>query len=95
LREVVELIRKTPYSGIVEGLEREQVGIPTSVRLERGLERIILDRARVKGSSDPLGVGLMIVYLWQKYHEVGNIRIILRAKTYDMYPEDVRSLLVM
>ena len=65
------------------------------MRLERGLEQIILERARAMSSSDPLSIGLLIGYFLQKYHEVGNLRMILRAKAYGVYPEDVRSLLVM
>jgi V/A-type H+-transporting ATPase subunit C len=95
LREVVETIRKTPYAEAVEGLEREQGGVSPSVRLERGLDRIILHRVKAMSWSDPLGIGLMAGYLFEKYHEIGNLRIILRSKTYDMYSEDVRSLLVL
>ena len=95
LMEVIEVIRKTPYSSSVKGLEGEQRGIPSSLRLERGLDQIILERVRAMGSSDPLGIGLLVGYLLQKYHEVGNLRMILRAKAYGMYSEDVRSLLVM
>jgi V/A-type H+-transporting ATPase subunit C len=94
LREAVETIRKTPYAESVEGLEREQGGVSPSVRLERGLDRIILHRVKAMSWSDPLGVGLMACYLIQKCHEISNLRIILRSKVYDMYPEDVRSLLV-
>jgi vacuolar-type H+-ATPase subunit C/Vma6 len=95
LREVVETIRKTSYADVVEGLEREQGGMSPSSRLERGLDRIILHRVKAMSWSDPLGIGLMAGYLFQKYHEISNLRIILRSKIYDMYPEDVRSLLVM
>jgi V/A-type H+-transporting ATPase subunit C len=95
LMETVEVIRKTPYASAVEGLEREQGGITPSVRLERGLERFILEKVKAMSFPDPLGFGLMAAYLFQKYHEIGNLRIILRSKTYDMYSEDVRSLLVL
>jgi V/A-type H+/Na+-transporting ATPase subunit C len=95
LMEIIEAVRKTPYSVMLEGMETEQGGIPPSIRLERALERFILDKARAMSLTDPLGIGLMMYFLLQKYHEVANIRIILRAKVYDMYPEDVRSLLVV
>jgi V/A-type H+-transporting ATPase subunit C len=95
LREVVETIRKTPYVDSVEGLEREEGGVSPSLRLERGLDRIILHQAKAMSWSDPLGIGLMASYLLQKHHEVSNLRIILRSKAYDMYPEDVRSLWVV
>lgn len=94
-REILELIKKTPYSGVVERLEREGEGILLSVRLERELERAIMDKVRVMSHFDPLGIGLMIGYLFQKYHEICNLRILLRAKAYDMYPEDIRPLLVL
>ncbi len=95
LREIVETIRKTPYADAVEGLEREQGGVSPALRLERGLDRIILYRVKAMSWPDPLGIGLMAGYLFQKYHEISNLRIILRSKIYDMYPEDIRSLLVM
>jgi V/A-type H+-transporting ATPase subunit C len=95
MREIAETFRKTPYAEIAEGLEREQGGIPPSVRLERGLDQFVLDRAKAMGSTDPLGIGMMIGYLLQKYYEVCNIRVILRARAYGLYPEDIRSLLVM
>jgi V/A-type H+-transporting ATPase subunit C len=93
--EMIEAARKTQYLDILQALERERRGVPASAWLERELDRFVLKKARAMGLSDPLGIGLMISYLHQKYHEIGNLRIILRGKAYDMYPEDIRAMLVM
>ncbi|MHB8481954.1 MAG: V-type ATPase subunit [Nitrospiria bacterium] len=94
LNNVVEIIKKTPYSEAVRELNTEG-GILPALRLELGLNRLILRRARRMGIDEPLGFGLIAGYLLQKYYEGINLRVILRTKAYGMYDSDIRSFLVV
>ncbi|MBI1822214.1 MAG: V-type ATPase subunit [Nitrospirae bacterium] len=94
LNDAIEMIKKTPYSGVVAGIKPEGELFP-ALRLEIGLNRFILRRARKMGVDDPLGFGLIAGYFLQKYFEVVNLRMIFRTKSYGMYDSDIRSLLVV
>ncbi|MBI3606206.1 MAG: V-type ATPase subunit [Nitrospirae bacterium] len=81
-----DILQKTPYASVLneEGID-----------LERGLDRFMLKKTRRMGIADPLGIGVMADYFFRKTHELTNLRVIARAKSYGMYPADIRTLLVM
>jgi V/A-type H+/Na+-transporting ATPase subunit C len=95
IREMVDSARNTSYGDLFQGLEDTQRRLPSSAWLGGELDRRVLHRAKSVGLKDPLGMGLVVGYLFQKYHEIGNLRIILRGMNFEMYPEDIRSLLVI
>jgi V/A-type H+-transporting ATPase subunit C len=41
--------------------------------------------------TDPLGAGVPFGYLWRKYNEAVNVRVLLRGKTYGVPPATIRE----
>ncbi len=46
-------------------------------------------------SKDPLGIGVIIDYMWRKYLEITNLRIILRGKSIGLIESQIRKELYM
>ena len=89
-----EVLQKTPYESLIKNMEREREEMSSSLLIERGMTRFILDKVQKMIFADPLGIGLMIEFLVRKKTEIENVRTIFLAKQYGMYLEDIRSLLV-
>lgn len=86
-------VARTGFSEIAPRLGQESA-VSSTVRLERLCDQVVLDRANRIGRSDPLGPGLMVAYLFSRHHEITNLRLVLRAKAYQMYADDVGLLFV-
>ncbi|RJP26041.1 MAG: hypothetical protein C4536_16420 [Actinobacteria bacterium] len=52
-------------------------------------------RTCLKMSKDPLGIGIIITYMWKKYLEITNLRIILRGKSIGLIESQIRKELFM
>ncbi len=46
-------------------------------------------------SKDPLGIGVIIDYMWRKYLEITNLRIIIRGKSIGLIESQIRKELFM
>jgi len=87
-RRAMSSLRGTPYRALLSQgdslLEAEgELGRASSRRLDR-LYR-----------GDPLAAGLMIGFLWRKFHEVANLRLLARAKVFGPGPEKLRPELLI
>jgi vacuolar-type H+-ATPase subunit C/Vma6 len=49
----------------------------------------------LKMSEDPLGIGVIIKYMWKKYLEIINLRIIIRGKSIGLIESQIRKELFM
>ena len=47
--------------------------------MERFFERILMRNVRQSARNDVFGVGVMMDYVWMKYNEVVNLRLIARG----------------
>lgn len=52
-------------------------------------------RECLKMSKDPLGIGVIIEYMWRKYLEVTNLRIIIRGKSIGLIESQIRKELFL
>ncbi|NOZ19815.1 MAG: hypothetical protein GXP25_01870 [Planctomycetes bacterium] len=63
--------------------------------LERQLEEVLVRRGIKMGLSDPLSIGVAIGYIWRKYNEFVNLRLIARCKSYGMPQGAIREELII
>lgn len=74
----VELLAGTAYSGLVEELfQLLQTGRFAPV--ERYLDRLHLNKMRRFARRDVFGIGVLMDYVWRKYNECVNLRLVARG----------------
>jgi len=61
---------------------------------EKELEKYLIKRGISRFLGDPLSIAIAIGYIWAKYNEITNIRIIARCKTADVPEKVLRGELV-
>lgn len=52
-------------------------------------------RICLKMGKDPLGIGVIIEYMWRKYLEITNLRIIVRGKSIGLIESQIRKEMVL
>ena len=62
--------------------------------LEKELEKYLIKLGISRFLGDPLSIAIPIAYIWAKYNEITNIRIIARCKTADVPEKELRGELV-
>ena len=62
---------------------------------ERALEDYLMRKALGLGTGDPLGVGVVVGYLWAKQNEITNLRIVVKGKSVGMPEARVRGELIL
>ncbi len=95
VEDINPLLEKTPYRipfevGIKEFLKTDLVSM-----IERKMEEYMLKKLIGLFKADPLSMAIIIAYLWSKYNEIVNLRIILRGKAVGMNEEAIREALVV
>jgi V/A-type H+-transporting ATPase subunit C len=83
------LLTKTPYRKALEAAWRNFDEKGESA-FEDEIEKHIME-ACLKMSKDPLGIGVIIEYMWKKYLEITNLRIILRGKSIGLIESQIRK----
>ncbi|MFH1288740.1 MAG: V-type ATPase subunit [bacterium] len=63
--------------------------------LERKIEEMVIKRGASVYNKNSLSVGIPIGYIWRKYNEVVNLRIIMRCKKVGMPESKIREELVL
>jgi V/A-type H+/Na+-transporting ATPase subunit C len=61
---------------------------------EKELEKYLIKRGISRFLSDPLSIAVAVGYVWAKYNEITNIRIIARCKTADITEKEIREELI-
>jgi len=61
---------------------------------EKELEKYLVKQGIGKFLGDPLSIAIPIAYIWAKFNEITNIRIIARCKITDVPEKDVRKELI-
>ena len=93
--EVFNRIKKTPYGKPLDQaallfMEKGSISV-----FERALEDYLFHLAFENQKGDPLGIGLMISYLWTKANEVTNLRIVVKGVSVGMPVERMREELII
>lgn len=93
--EVLDRLKTTQYAQALDAAALrylENASIPV---FERELEELLMRRALMSGVKDPHGVGVAIAYLYGKYNEITNLRIIVKGKAVGMPADRVREELIL
>ncbi|PKQ37027.1 MAG: ATP synthase A1 subunit C [Actinobacteria bacterium HGW-Actinobacteria-1] len=93
--EVYDRLKRTPYGRPVEEVAVKYIESGSVSVFERALEDYLMRRAFAAGQGDPLGVGIIIAYLWMKANEVTNLRIIVKGVSVGMPTERMREELIV
>ena len=93
--EVYERLKRTPYGNPVEAVAVKYIERGSVSVFERALEDYLMRRAFAAGRGEPLGVGVIIGYLWGKANEVTNLRIIVKGVSVGMPVERMREELIV
>ena len=93
--EVLDRLKSTPYGKPLEEVVLTYIEEGSISVFERALEEFVTRRAFAAGRGDPLGVGILIGYLWAKQNEVTNLRIIVKGISVGMPVERMRKELIV
>ncbi|MDO9557451.1 MAG: ATP synthase A1 subunit C [Coriobacteriia bacterium] len=93
--EVYERLKQTPYGRPVEAVAVKYIERGSVSVFERALEDYLMRRAFAAGRGEPLGIGIVISYLWEKANEVTNLRIIVKGVSVGMPMERMREELIV
>jgi vacuolar-type H+-ATPase subunit C/Vma6 len=90
---VDELVVNTPYR---EPLQRamELLDKRGEIVFQDEMERYVI-RSCLIISEDTLGIGVIIKYMWKKYLEAVNLRIIVRGKSIGLIESQIREELIV
>jgi V/A-type H+-transporting ATPase subunit C len=93
--ELLDGLKATPYGRPLEEEVVHFVEVGSVAVFERALEDYLMRKALRADRGDPLGVGLIIGYLWAKHNEVTNLRIIVKGTTIGMPEDRMRRELIL
>ncbi len=89
----IKHLETTPYNFLSKAPEVALKGDRISL-LEKSLDDFLMRKGIGKFLSCPLSIAMAIGYLWAKYREVTNLRIIARCKTADVSDKELRGELL-
>lgn len=93
--EIISALRDTSYGAV---LEEEREAFKASGRihhLERALENEVFRATSKLFIAHPLSIALTIGYLWSKYNEVVNLRVIMRGLETGLDKHDIKEDLMV
>jgi V/A-type H+-transporting ATPase subunit C len=93
LEGAIKLLETTPYS-FLNKVPNEILKAGKISVLEKELEKYLIKLGISRFLGDPLSIAIPIAYIWAKYNEITNIRIIARCKTADVPEKELRGELV-
>jgi len=92
---VIRELRNTSYGSVLRsGMDRYKETNSLSV-LERKLEEYSVQKAITSYRRGPLCIGIIVGYLWMKFREVVNLRIITRCKLMGMPERKIREEIIL
>jgi V/A-type H+-transporting ATPase subunit C len=89
----IKHLESTPYS-FLSKIPEEEKRLEKISAFEKELDKFLIKRGISRYLGDPLTIAVPIGYIWQKYNEITNIRIIARCKTADIPEKELRKELV-
>ncbi len=93
--EVLDRLRATPYGKALEDSAVAYIEEGSLAVFERTLEDYLMRRVVGAGTGDPLGLGVVVSYLWAKHNEATNLRIVVKGVSVGMPVERIRKGLIL
>ncbi|MFA5867294.1 MAG: ATP synthase A1 subunit C [Actinomycetota bacterium] len=95
VEDAVEALKRTSYYTLLQEKMPAYFETNSLASVERGLEEALV-RKRVKlFMADPLSIASTIAFIWAKYNEIVNLRIIARGKEVGMPEAKIREALII
>jgi vacuolar-type H+-ATPase subunit C/Vma6 len=85
--------RSTRFGSVLAEIGEPPPGIGMLALVEGRLERAVIRTAHRIHRADPLGLGAVLAFLWDKIHELMNLRLILRGRMVNLPDQALRALL--
>lgn len=95
IEDIIQALRDTSYGEVLEQGREEFTRTGRVFPLERAMEDLVYKHAAKQFIAHPLSIALVIGYIWAKYTEVVNLRIIMRGKTAHMPKSDIREAMLV
>jgi V/A-type H+-transporting ATPase subunit C len=93
LEGAIKVLDTTPYKFLsdlpADVFKTEKISV-----FEKELEKYLIKRGISRFLGDPLSIAVAVGYVWAKYNEITNIRIIARCKTADITEKEIREELI-
>jgi V/A-type H+-transporting ATPase subunit C len=83
----------TPYQFLTK-IPPEYIAAEKISAFEKEMEKYLVKKAVSQFLGDPLSIAIPIAYIWAKYTEVTNIRVIARCKVAEMSEKELREALI-
>lgn len=93
--EILDGLRGTRYGKLLDEVAPRYLESLSVSVFERALEDQFVRGVLALASSDPLGIGIPIAYLWGKLNEVTNLRIIVKGVAVGMPADRTRKELIL
>ena len=93
LDEAMTMLGHSPY-GFITGIQEENLGVGWISAVEKRLDQYLMEQWIRTFRGDPLSVIIVLGYLWSKYCEVINLRIIARCRNAGVSDEDLEKELL-
>ncbi len=93
--EILDGLRGTRYGKLLDETAPRYLETLSVSVFERALEDQFVRGVLALASSDPLGIGIPIAYLWGKLNEVTNLRIIVKGVAVGMPADRTRRELIL
>jgi V/A-type H+-transporting ATPase subunit C len=93
--EILDELRGTRYGPALDEAAVRYLETQSLAVFERALEDHLTRGILSLGTTDPLGVGIPIAYLWAKLNEVTNLRIIVKGKSVGLPLDRTRKELIL
>lgn len=95
VEDAVQALNGTSYYALLQGNMPAYFETNSLAGLERGLEEAMVLRRIKLFMADPLSVASVIAYIWAKYNEIVNLRIIARGKEVGMPEAKIREAMII
>lgn len=95
VEKVVKDLEQTSYGKSLKALMERYQEFNTLSLLERKIEEMIITKSVGTYNKGPLSIGIPVGYIWKKYNEIVNLRIIVRCKGIGMPDRKIREELII
>ncbi|MDD5771840.1 MAG: V-type ATPase subunit [bacterium] len=95
VQKVLKELESTSFGIVLKSVLQRFLEYNTISVLERKIEEMVIKKGINAYHKNSLSIGVPIGYIWKKYNEVVNLRIILRCKKVGMPEKKIREELIL
>ena len=94
VEEVLDSIKDPVYKKHIKEAQKSYMETGSFSYLQRKTEKVVVDSGVNMYKVDPFSIGVITGFIWKKFNEIVNLRIILRCKHHRVPEERVREELI-